>query len=270
MCGFCVQNKEDEWRIDEFNSIDYERIINGIYEKSITPKNLDIHTYVKTANKLSEGVYKGFGKNIESVLYATPDHIMLNALRENVYVFSAAKTYQQTREVSSLLTKDGAIASFGDFKKQAKEILVKYNENYLRAEYNSAIAQSTSASQWQTIQAEKEVLPMLTYSTVGDGRVRPEHAMLDRITRHVDDKFWDLYYPPNGWNCRCDVMQSDTAEKTNLKGFTKPKTVPDIFLFNSGKDKIVFSKQHPYFDVAPRDIEFAKLNFNLPLPKDGI
>ena len=53
-----------------------------------------------------------------------------------------------------------------------------------------------------------ELLPMLTYQTVGDGRVRPEHAMLDEISRPVGDKFWNTYFPPNGWNCRCTVLQT--------------------------------------------------------------
>jgi hypothetical protein len=29
----------------------------------------------------------------------------------------------------------------------------------------------------------------------------------------------------------------------------------------------VFSEKHPYFKVEPRDIELAKRNFDLPLPR---
>ena len=139
--------------------------------------------------------------------------------------------------------------------------------NYLKTEYNSSIAQAQSASQWQDIQATKEDLPMLTYHTVQDERVRPTHRELDGISRSVDDKFWSNYMPPNGWNCRCTVLQGTIdVEKTNLRGFKNPKDVPDIFLFNSGKDRIIFSKKHPYFDVAQKDKKLAKVNWNLPIP----
>ena len=40
-----------------------------------------------------------------------------------------------------------------------------------------------------------------------------------------------------------------------------------IFKMNPGKDKVIFNKEHPYFDVAPKDKDFAKRNFDLPIPK---
>jgi SPP1 gp7 family putative phage head morphogenesis protein len=265
MCGFCDIQNIDTKQLNIFSDDEVERIIYDIYNGTINLRNLDVHTYLKTARKLSDGVFEGFGKNMDNMLINTPDYKMLYSLRENVYIFSGAKTYQQTREIGSLLTKEDAISSFGDFKKQAKNILDDYNVNYLSAEYNSAIAQSRSASQWMDIEKDKDVLPFLKYRTAGDGRVRPEHAQLDGITKEVDDKFWSLYMPPNGWNCRCGVIQDDVGEITDTKGLVV-ENVPDIFQFNSGKEKIIFSPKHPYFDVADRDKEFAKQNFNLPLP----
>jgi hypothetical protein len=105
---------------------------------------------------------------------------------------------------------------------------------------------------------------MLEYVTVGDGRVRPEHAMLDRIKRPVDDKFWNYAYPPNSWNCRCTVLQSDDENKSSLKGINILKDIPPEFRMNSGKDKIVFSEKHPYFVVEKKDENLAANNFNLP------
>ena len=265
MCGYCDINNIDTKQLNLFSNEEVERIIYDIFNGTINLRNLDVHTYLKTARKLSEGVFEGFGKDIDGMLLNTPDYKMLYALRDNVYVFSGAKTYQQTREISSLLTNDGAISSFGDFKKKAVNIFDEYNKNYLTAEYNSAIAQSRSASQWMDIEKEKDVLPYLKYRTAGDGRVRPEHAQLDGITKLVDDSFWNEYMPPNGWNCRCGVIQLDEATVTDTKGLVV-ENVPDIFRFNAGKERIVFSHKHPYFDIAPRDVEFAKLNFNLPMP----
>ena len=44
------------------------------------------------------------------------------------------------------------------------------------------------------------------YVTTGDDRVRPTHAALEGVTLPKDDKFWELFYPPNGWNCRCQAI----------------------------------------------------------------
>lgn len=274
MCSVCeVHNKFDEKPIHLFTDEEIDLIILAIYAGTISTHNLDVTTYLKTARKLSEGVFDGYGKSFETVAYASEDYYMLKALTDNVFIFSAAKTYQQTREIeqvakqlSSKLVTDRRVSMFNEFKKEAKKIFLEYNENYLRAEYNSAIAQARTASQWQEIQADKAILKMLTYQTVGDARVRPTHQELDNISRPVDDRFWDIYMPPNGWNCRCTVEQSSDAKKTSLKGFKKPKDVPDIFQFNAGKERIVFSPKHPYFKVEPRDKGFAKQNFNMPMP----
>lgn len=264
MCGICDISNVSEPPIDLFTEEEIDRILLGIYSGIISTRNLDVQTYLKTAKKLTEGIVKGYGKDFSSVVYNKTDYAMMRALRHNVFVFSAAKNYQQVRVMSSLLI-DEKINTYTQFKKAAKQVFIDYNENYLKVEYQSAIAQSRSASQWQEIEKVKQYTPMLTYHTVGDGRVRPTHEALNNITRKVDDKFWDKFMPPNGWNCRCTVLQSSDEPETSLKGFKTPDDVPDIFQFNPGKEKIIFSPKHPYFKVAQRDKDWAKQNFGLPI-----
>lgn len=268
MCGFCdIENKKEQEEFNLFTENEIENILLGIYYGVYGTHRLDVGMYLKIARKLFDGVLKGYKKTFVDIEVGTEDWVMLKSLQENVYIFSAAKNYQQMREMSSFLYGDNRVTNFNDFKKQAKVVFGEYNKNYLYAEYNSAIAQSRTASQWQDIVKQQDQFPMLTYQTVGDARVRPTHAELDNITRPVNDKFWDSYMPPNGWNCRCHVEQSDDAVKTSLQGFKQPEDVPDIFMFNAGKEKIVFSKKHPYFNVPVKDRPFAKRNFDMPLPK---
>lgn len=268
MCNFCdIQNAAP---INIFSDEEIERIVIGVYSGLITPQSLDIATYTKVAEKLTNGVYNGFGKSLLDVEWNSPDYKMLNDLRNNVYVFSGAKQYHQVREMTDAIYDGNRVKLFSEYKKTGTEIFKNYNENYLRAEYNAAISQSRSASMWMEIESNSELLPMLTYSTVGDGRVRPEHAMLNNISRPVNDKFWDSYFPPNGWNCRCTTLQTDDTTKTSLKGFKQPDTVPPEFMMNAGKQKIVFSDKHPYFVVADRDKDLASNNFYMPKPKQEI
>ena len=265
MCSFCdIQNAAP---INIFSDEEIERIVIGVYSGLITPQSLDVATYTKVAEKLTNGVYNGFGKALTDVEWNSPDFKMLNDLRNNVYVFSGAKQYHQVREMTEAIYDKDRIKPFSEYKKTGTDIFKNYNETRLRAEYNAAISQSRSASMWMEIESNAELLPMLTYSTVGDGRVRPEHAMLNNISRPVNDRFWDNYFPPNGWNCRCTVLQTDSEDKTSLKGFKRPDTVPDVFMMNAGKDRIVFSDAHPHFTVAPKDRDLASNNFNMPKPK---
>jgi uncharacterized protein with gpF-like domain len=108
---------------------------------------------------------------------------------------------------------------------------------------------------------------MLTYHTQRDVRVRDEHSILDGITRPVNDKFWDLYMPKNGWNCRCFVTQHGGKKETEVPEINlDEKQFPKTFRMNPGKDKLIFNPDsHPYFRVARGDAGFRDNNYNLPV-----
>lgn len=117
--------------------------------------------------------------------------------------------------------------------------------------------------------AKLEQQKFLRYVTKRDGKVRTEHRILDWVVKKVEDSFWDIYYPPNGWNCRCTVekLESSGITSTNTIGLNLHKAVPNIFRFNAAKEREVFSKKHPYYKVDQKDKKIAKKNFNLPIPK---
>lgn len=126
--------------------------------------------------------------------------------------------------------------------------------------YNFAVASAQSAGKWHEF-SEHADRYYLQYRTAKDERVREEHAILDGITLPMDDPFWDEFFPPNGWNCRCEAIQvskkryepSNSSEalargrsatyKPNADGVNKAA----IFRFNPGKEQRIFPKKHPYF-----------------------
>lgn len=63
-----------------------------------------------------------------------------------------------------------------------------------------------AAGRWERAQRNKAGFPYLRYVTVGDSRVRAEHAAWHGVIRPIDDAFWETHYPPCGWNCRCTAV----------------------------------------------------------------
>lgn len=95
-------------------------------------------------------------------------------------------------------------------------------ETIFRTQMQSAYA----AGHWQEIEAQADVAPFLMYDAVDDFRTRPLHASWDRKVLPVTHKWWHTHYPPNGYNCRCGVIQLD-AEQLQQLGLTQSKDAPD-------------------------------------------
>jgi SPP1 gp7 family putative phage head morphogenesis protein len=260
MCGFCNIGKEVD-PPTPFDENDFNRMSNDVWIGAINNQVLPEGIYLKTAKYLRDGID----------LAPVVDEILVADLTNNIYIFSGAKTYQQTKALTSLLAVPEYQSNFYAFKKAAAPIFEIYNQDYLQAEYQTAKASARMASDWKRIEADADVLPLLQYQTIGDGRVRPTHAALDNIIRPISDPFWKQYYPPNGWRCRCTVIQLSEGEETDLSKFTPPEDVPPLFRMNAGIDGYVFKEKgkdkHPYFDIAKGDKEMAKKNWNLPIPQ---
>ncbi len=76
----------------------------------------------------------------------------------------------------------------------------------LRTIYQTNLRVSYMAGRWARLERTKSAFPFLRYVSVKDARVRPEHAAWDGTILPVDHPWWDTHFPPNGWNCRCDVQ----------------------------------------------------------------
>nr|DAY40896.1 MAG TPA: minor capsid component [Caudoviricetes sp.] len=199
----------------------------------------------------------------------TPDHEALTRLTHNVFSFSAAKNYQQLRTITeSLRDENGMLRTFTDFREQVAIINKKFNGTWLQTEYDTCIATATQSARWQEFKSQKDIFPYLRYQTAGDDSVRNEHRLLDGITKRVDDPFWRTYYPPNGWNCRCEVIQvpDDDVQETPENVYSLPLIDP-LFKTNCGETGLIFPKGHAYYDGVP-SAEIRKAIAYLP-PDNG-
>lgn len=102
----------------------------------------------------------------------------------------------------------GAIDSTGLSPGQHNHLV----ETVLRTEMQMAYG----ASRWQSLREDEavdEILWGFEYVAVGDDRTRPGHLAHDGIRLPKDDPFWQSHWPPNGWNCRCTVLEIFTSEQ---------------------------------------------------------
>ena len=231
--------------------------------------NHDPDLLSSTALTLLAGVYEGYGSDFVSVDWYTPDIETLTRLTQNVFSFSAAKNYQQLRTITEAMRdEEGALRSCPDFKEQVAVINQKFNVTWLQTEYDTCIATATQSARWQEFKAQKDMFPFLRYQTAGDDSVRDEHRILNGVTKRIDDPFWRTYYPPNGWNCRCEAIQvpDDDTQESPANTYTLPVIDP-LFRTNCGETGLIFPKGHPYYSDIPGG-EIRKAIAYLP-PENG-
>lgn len=77
----------------------------------------------------------------------------------------------------------------------------------LRTIFNANVRTAYAAGKWERVERTKAAFPFLEYTSVMDGRERPEHHDWDGTILPVDSDWWDNHYPPCDWECRCSVVQ---------------------------------------------------------------
>jgi len=263
--------KEGDFRMP-FSEERIEDYLLGVHAEVITKENLSVDYHERVAIQLEQALVIGFGATLTGINYTSPLYETFIKLRENIFVFSAAKQYQQVRTMSEFIYDKGVKSTYTEFRQLARKVFIEYNDTYLRSEYITAIGQSQMAKEWVEADQKKDLFPYLTYRTQRDSRVRDEHATLDGITLPVNHPFWNTYMPKNAWRCRCFTVSKARAKVTDLterdlSDLEDEKKFPPVFRMNPGKDGLIFNpKHHPYFFVAKGDAGLKQQNFKMPVP----
>jgi SPP1 gp7 family putative phage head morphogenesis protein len=213
---------------------------NGVFDEA---------TFVMNASKLTDAM-----NILAPAGYGTPDNIAYTAMEANINRFGFNKNIEQITQLNLALSQS---ESYNDFKKLAEGILGDFNHNYLRTEFDTAVAVSQNASNWNLQKEQSREYPFLQYQTIKDDRVRPEHAVLDGKIFDIADTSWQPLYPPNGWNCRCEMIQlskgeakqkdcTTGAEAKGLLGKEYTKMQKTGFAVNRGETKEIFNTNDAY------------------------
>lgn len=181
------------------SQIEHKILKLGVFESTITHLTallgMDRRALERQFESQAITILQGVSSDVETALRGTLNDLISSGahVKEGVQVLSA-----KFKTLGLAGTSDYRLASI--FRTQTS---MASNAGHFIADQDPAI---------------QEILWGYKYVTVGDDRVRPEHAALDGTTLPKDDPFWQLYWPPNGWQCRCQVISIFETREMKLPG----------------------------------------------------
>lgn len=253
-CGNHVQavSGPSQKEIEDFT----KKLIEYIFEGKDT-LGIEAGLIATEANVLLQALRTNFKTYNQ---FAGPDHLMLQMMEYNLFEFATGKTEARMAAMTELLFDEKKeLRDFTDFRLECDKLMKPYNKNWLETEYNLSIAVGQNSAQYVRFMAEKDsITPYVKYQTAGDDRVRASHAALDGKIFNLNDKEAMDLWPPNGYGCRCEMIQHLANGKTETLSGDKgkammyqddPKYQGSQFEINRGDLKQVFTKKQFYSDA---------------------
>jgi len=236
--------------------------VQGIFAGVITVHNLPQDVYYMNAQKLMSGVHKGWKGSVQ-LAYNSPNWKLYESISDNIFLFSGAKTFKQTLDMSeALLDEDGKLVPFDKFKEVAGEIFSTFNEDYLESEYYTALDGAREADKW--LDYKKNGVEYLRFLTSNDETVCEICGGYDDTVLPITDSFWDVNYPPLHFRCNCTTQPEYDAEEETER--PEQSDVSPGFRNNIAKTGVIFNKHNGYFQIPAKYKDLARNNFGLPLP----
>lgn len=157
-----------------------------------------------------------------SKVLLTPEEFrrLADAVKANAFTVAGIARLDMLNEVWKLL--DDAISeglTVREFQEKAQDLFQRKGwegptpyrlDNIFRTNIQTAF--SVGRYKQMTHPDIVETRPIWVYDAVNDRRTRPTHLALDGTARRADDPFWDTWYPPNGYRCRCAVRNLSERE----------------------------------------------------------
>ena len=148
------------------------------------------------------------------------------------YLRGAAFTVTRIAELQTLarvqrklvqLIEDGG--TLAEFQAWATDQAHVWTRAYTELVFRQNVFSSYNRARWEEINDPDlgEEFGWLMYDAVNDDRTRDEHAALDNMA-WPKDEFPDEHWPPNGFNCRCEVrsLNDDLLDRSGARVMRGP------------------------------------------------
>lgn len=149
-----------------------------------------------------------FTPTVEQKLVKAADDIV----REGMHIREGMLRIRRAFVEAGAVGRDPALITIAGQRPYLLETLVR-----------TQVQLAYSAGQWHANQDPviDEIIWGYEYVTVGDDRVRPRHRALDGVKLKKNDPQWKKIWPPNGYSCRCDVIEIFNTD-TRLQNVAPP------------------------------------------------
>lgn len=128
----------------------------------------------------------------------------------------------------------------------------------LQTIYYTNLNVAYSVGRYQTMIDNADNRPYWQYKAVMDRNTRLSHAALNNLVYHYKHPFWDTFFPPNDWGCRCWVRPL-TKQQVEDMGLKIETEMPDLsnypppeWSYNPGKK--AFKPDLSKYDKDLRDL----------------
>ncbi len=151
-------------------------------------------------------------------------HKFLDALTEAIENGATKEVFQE--EMNSFLEEQG----YHGLNPWRADVIFRTN---LQTAYNAGHYKA------MTDETTKKLRPYWQYKTAADGYVREAHAVMEGRVYRADDPIWDVWYPPNGFRCRCQVVSLSPAQ-VEARGLQVEREPPVKLDYETGELKPIF------------------------------
>ena len=180
-----------------------------------------VHGGFDTMSSIEQGIWREILSHINEATVngllqakAVPTHneAFLSALRHSNEVFAAFKVHALQQEVAAkLLTPDGRLKSFAEFRRDVEGITSHQCGAWLQTEYDTAVIRAHNAADWQVFEANRDIMPNLRWlpTTAAEPEAGHRAYWVARLNLPMDDPFWQHHHPGDHWNCKCSLEQNN-------------------------------------------------------------
>jgi len=193
------------------------------------------------------------------------------AIANAIITGQTAKEFK--KELSLYLTQKGWFA--GDGESSIIEMPDGTKRKRLTGWRIDNIYSTNLSSAYQTgrfIQQEevKKYYPYRQYIAVGDKKTRKTHNANNKKIYPVDHKFWDYWYPPNGFRCRCTTRLISKARLKKMgerpeTNWSSTDNYPDKgFDYHPGKAGLAYMSKKETEKLNKKGMEMNEYKSKIP------
>lgn len=158
----------------------------------------DAVTFLKKKRTLTKEEYQALDESARAKAFTVSGYTEAEVLQQFLDTLTDAveegKSFTQFKEeINTFLTDKG-------YEAQNPWKLETIFRTNVQTAYNAGHYKS------MTDPTTMKLRPYWQYVTAADGDVRDSHAAMHGRVYRADDPIWKIWYPPNGFRCRCRVV----------------------------------------------------------------